>query len=285
MDSIWRDIKSTFRSGNMVNKILLANAVAFVFIYLVKIGTLFTGPNHASLFQDFVHAMSLHSDMWYNLKHPWVFVTHAFFHVGLFHLAMNLLMLFWFGKIVGDMIGDDRVLPIYTLGFVSGMIFFLVFTNVAPEFAGIAHGASAGVMAIVVAAGMIAPDYVIHLILIGPVRLKYVVLVVLLFDLIGLANLQNTGGRIAHFGGSFMGFLFVYLLYQGKDVSKIFKKKEIKIQRNSGRAKVIPLNTSKPKTQKEISIDNILDKINREGISSLSPEERKILDQASKGNE
>ncbi len=284
MQSIFDDIKSVFTSGNMVSKLLLANVIAFLAIYLVKIFTLFTGPEHAQMFQSFVEAMSVHSDMWYNLKHPWVFVTHAFFHLGLFHLLINLLMLYWFGRILGDMAGDDKVLPIYTLGFLAGMIFFLVFTNVAPQFSGYAHGASAGVMAIVVAAGMIAPDYVIHLILIGPVRLKYVVLVVLLFDFIGIANLQNTGGRIGHIGGAFMGFLYIYLLYNGRDLGQLFKIEKASSRPKKVKAKVIPIGrTTGEKT--DTSIDQILDKINKDGIQSLSEEERKILDDASKKSE
>lgn len=281
MESIINDIKGVFRSGNMVNRLILVNVIVFVLVYLIKIAILFTGPNHQATFQSFIEAMSIHSDMMYNLKHPWVFVTHAIFHVGVFHMAMNMLMLYWFGRIIGDMIGDHRVLPIFVYGCLSGLIFYLVFTNVAPEFSGYAHGASAGVMAMVVAAGMIAPEYMIRLILIGTVRLKYVVLVVLLFDIIGLSNLQNTGGRIAHFGGSFMGFLFIYLLQQGTDLSKQFERK-VKKRRTSGSAKVITLKPRKKESESSQTIDSILEKIKRKGINSLSNEERRLLDEASK---
>ncbi len=281
MESIINDIKGVFRSGNMVNRLIVLNVIVFVLVYLIKIIILFTGPNHQATFQSFVESMSIHSDMMYNLKHPWVFITHAIFHVGVFHMAMNMLMLYWFGRIVGDLIGDHRVLPIFIFGCMAGLVFYLVFTNVAPEFSGYAHGASAGVMAMVVAAGMIAPEYLIRLILIGTVRLKYVVLVVLLFDLIGLSNLQNTGGRIAHFGGSFMGFLFIYLLNQGQDLSTLFERRAPKTKR-SGSAKVIKMTPRKKENETNQNIDTILEKIKRKGINSLSNEERRILDEASK---
>ena len=281
MDSIINDIKGVFHSGNMVNRLIVVNVIVFVVVYLIKILILFTGPDHQTTFQSFTESMSIHSDMMYNLKHPWVFITHAIFHVGVFHMAMNMLMLYWFGRIVGDLIGDDKVLPIFVYGCLAGLMFYLVFTNVLPEFSGYAHGASAGVMALVVAAGMIAPEYMIRLILIGTVRLKYVVLVVLLFDLIGLSNLQNTGGRIAHFGGSFMGFLFIYLLNQGIDLSKQFQRK-VKNPRRSGSAKVIALKPRKKESEAIQSIDTILEKIKRKGINSLSNEERRLLDEASK---
>ena len=281
MDSIINDIKGVFHSGNMVNRLIVVNVLVFVLVYLIKIAILFTGPDHQATFQSFIESMSIHTDMMYNLKHPWVFVTHAIFHVGVFHMAMNMLMLYWFGRIVGDLIGDHRVLPIFVYGCLAGLLFYLVFTNLLPEFSGYAHGASAGVMAIVVAAGMIAPEYMIRLILIGSVRLKYVVLVVLLFDLIGLSNLQNTGGRIAHFGGSFMGFLFIYLMSQGKDLSNPFERRP-KNRRTSGSAKVITLKPRKKETESAQSIDAILEKIKRKGITSLSNEERRLLDEASK---
>jgi len=81
-----------------------------------------------------------------------------------------------------------------------------------------ALGASAGVMAVVLAAATLAPEYSMHLLLIGPVRLKYIALVLVLMDLLFLSK-SNTGGHFAHLGVGFLcikcakkAMTFLYLL-------------------------------------------------------------------------
>src|SRR3546814_15327438 len=82
-------------------------------------------------------------------------------------------------------------------------------------------GASASVMAILVASATLLPDYTFFLLLLGPVKLKYIALVLVIFDFLSIAG-TNPGGMIAHLGGALFGFLFIRQLRKGKDWSRPF---------------------------------------------------------------
>jgi len=305
-DSIFQDLKSYFRSGTMISRIIIINGAVFLAIILVKIGLIFTGPDFPDKIAAFTRYIAINESMWFNLKHPWVFVTHAFTHFGFFHILFNMLLLLWFGRIVGDLLGDKHVLPIYILGIIAGIVFFWISANFISSGHQIAYGASAAVMAIVVAAGFTAPDYEMSLILIGPVRIKYIVLVLLILDLLAVSNMSNTGGHLAHIGGAIMGGLVVSGLRNGYDLSTPVNQVISKIvsifepsERVSTRRKNSPLKVSFKADERRAKsgrrtddegeqysssdrLDEILDKIKQKGIKSLSKEERDFLENQSK---
>jgi membrane associated rhomboid family serine protease len=305
LDSIVNDIKGQFRSGNMVTRLIIINVGLFAMLYLVKIiMILFSGGQHQAAFQNLIRFLAVHSSITFDLTHPWVLITHMFMHIGFWHLLFNMLLLYWFGRIVGDLIGDDKPLTIYLLGGLSGMVFYILGSNFMTGMGSMAFGASAAVMAFAVAAASIAPDYSMRLILIGDVRLKYIVLVLLVLDLIGIANMSNTGGHIGHLGGAFFGWLYVYLLREGNDLSipvnnamnrvtDLFTGREAHkgrsrrslrvehISKNMGQERQKKTNVSKEALSREEQIDRILDKIRKKGLDSLSQDERDILKDAS----
>lgn len=305
LDSIVNDIRSQFRSGNMITRLIIINIGFFALLYLVKITMiLFSGGQHEYAFQNLLGFLAVHSSISFDLTHPWVLITHMFMHIGFWHLLFNMLLLYWFGRIVGDLIGDDKPLAIYILGGFSGMILYIIGSQFIIGLGSMAFGASAAVMAFAVASATIAPNYSMRLILIGNVRLKYIVLVLLVLDLIGIANMSNTGGHIGHLGGAFFGWLFVYLLRAGMDLSvpinnavywlsslftgsnayKGRSKQSLKVEHVS---KNISMDRKRnpASTQEELSredrIDRILEKIRRKGLDSLSQEEKDVLKDAS----
>jgi hypothetical protein len=126
------------------------------------------------------------------------------------------------------------------------------------------------------------PDYSISLILIGPVKLKWIALFYVVIDFLSIAG-PNAGGEFAHLGGALFGFIYIKQLQRGTDwigvITGIFRKRsKMKVvSRNSDR------NTSGKPRQDEI--DRILDKITESGYESLNKQEREILSRASKDNE
>ncbi len=295
--SILEDVRREFRMGNMVSRIAIVNIVAFVIINLVRLAFWITNAGQVHPFYYQIRRyLTLSSDPWFDLTHPWVFITAMFLHEGFWHLLWNMLFLYWFGRIVGDLIGNHRVLPIYLLGGVfAGLIFVgsaqLFHYGVAGEI--YALGASGAVMALVMAAGVIAPDYMIHLLIIGEVRLKYIVAVLLFIDLISLAGNDNTGGNFAHLGGALFGYLFILLLRQGYDLGMWINNLEAAImqlfQRRERGPRLVYRNDSRPAKNEKVAPDNsqtkldaILEKIKHKGIEALSAEEKEFLDNQSK---
>ncbi len=300
-DSIWQDIKNQLSRGTRLNQLMLINVIVFIVVLFVRIGfNIAYGAGHSSFF-SFTEMLSFHSDTLYLLKHPWILVTHMFLHVGVWHLIWNMLMLYWFGNIVGDLIGNKAILPLYLFsGFVGALAIYIFSRLFAyPSAAVVAYGASAAVMGFILAATIIAPDYLMHLLLLGPVKLKYIAMVVVLLDLVGLAENSNTGGHIGHLGGALGGVLFIWWLRNGYSLPDWnFKRSPARIIPMRKTVRVTSDKTSEPKTQTgqssasggksvetpftENEIDRILDKIRVKGIGSLTSEERKTLDQAGK---
>lgn len=308
--SIWEDIKSQFRMGNMVLRIILVNFAFFTGILVLKL--------LLSVFVDFSFPsttyennvapfLELSTDFLKTLTRPWVLFTHMFMHYGVFHFVFNMLFLYWFGRIVGDLIGDRKILPIYLLSGLASAFLLMIMAALPTSFslAGSAIGASGAVLGIVVAAAAIAPDYYIRLILLGDVRLKYVALAVIIMQLVSLVANNNAGGTFGHIGGILMGLFFVSQLRKGNDFSipinnlldKILGLFEKKSQKTKNRPKVVYRSPELKKRQQErkrtaVTVDGgltheqklngILDKIKSTGMDSLSEEEKEFLLNASK---
>lgn len=310
-DSIAQDLRGQFRYGNTISRLIIVNAIMFIAIVVVMAAlSLSNGGQGAAEQSKFMQYLSVNSDLITTLKRPWVLITHMFSHRSLWHFAFNMLMLFWFGRIFGGLIGDRRVLPLYIYGGLMGVLFYWMGVHWIIEQSGYAFGASASVMAILVGAAFIAPDYNINLLLIGRVKLKYIVIGYIVIDLLGISASKNLGGHFGHFGGMFMGWLFVYLLKNGTDLSIGFnaflnriitlfdgQEKSSKKKRKSS-LKVSHKATERIKAKQAIAsaatdmneqqnndqvlLDHILDKIAKSGLESLTKEERAFLDQASK---
>ncbi|MDX1667084.1 MAG: rhomboid family intramembrane serine protease [Saprospiraceae bacterium] len=306
--SIWEDLKREFNYGNMVSRIIIINVGVFVLVHLVNL-ILFVanGGQPSPLFREFIHFFSMSSDWKYLLTHPWGIITSMFLHEGFWHILWNMLFLYWFGRIVGDFIGNQRVLPIYLLGGIAGAILFFLSANFLPYGDGgrFALGASAGVMAIVMASGVIAPDYIVRLLFIGDVKLKYIVGVLVILDVFGIANNINTGGHFAHLGGAVFGWVFIKQLREGNDwaqpvnnildsIGNFFNNLFSGVSTGRG-PRVVYRNKTKSRRQgrggaasdtEDVShqerLDAILDKIKQSGYESLTEEEKEFLFNASK---
>lgn len=315
LGSIWDDVKQQFSYGNMIIRLIIVNVSIFLIINLMKV-FLHHGGAPDNWYDRILGWFKISSNPLEVLTHPWSIITHMFMHEGFWHILWNMLFLYWFGRILGDLLGDKRILPIYVLGGLAGALAFFVSVNLLPYGAAGTHtalGASAGIMAIVVAAGMIAPDYSLRLILLGDVKLKYIVVAVIVLDLIGTAGDINTGGHFAHLGGALMGYIFISQLQSGRDLSeplnnffdrivnffrsvnepalrpkrkgpKVVHRNEDKIKNHHQRGKTGHRSDRSKSVDgsHQDKLDAILDKIKKEGYDSLSEAEKEFLFNASK---
>ena len=253
------------------------------------------------LFGKVTSYLFLSDDLLWDATHPWTVLTHMFAHVGFFHVLFNMMVLYWFGRITGNLLGDHRMLPLYIYSGLAGALIYLITAPLVYAGGSNLHGASAAIMGIVAAAGMTAPDYQMRLLLIGDVRLKYIVAGLLAIYVIGIANMENVGGHLAHLGGAAFGFFYVHLLRQGHDLTNGFQrllsafKKPTRIPPPSVKRKVTmevrhrkanrTTSTQSPPEQSYLAdqdrLDSILDKIKQSGYTSLNEEEKKFLHDAS----
>ena len=225
---IWSDLKTNFRNGDMTVRLIMINVAIHLVICLcrVPISLYYSGtaPELQMFDQFFKDWMWLSSDMGIFITRPWTLFTYMFLHQSLLHLFFNMLLLFYFGRILGSLLPNNKILPIYLWGGIGGAIAFAAAGNFFPallEKQMYIVGSSAAVMAIVLAAATLAPRMPMRLFLIGEVQLQYVAYFLIIMDIIFIP-LGNPGGHIAHLGGAILGFLYIRYLQKGVDLGRPF---------------------------------------------------------------
>ena len=294
----------------MITQLVIANVAVFVVLNLLKVVLFYAnGGVTPEIFGTIIDWLAVSSDWKEVLLHPWTPFTSMFLHLGFWHILWNMLYLFWFGRITGDLLGNQRILPLYILGGLAGALAFFLTYNLlgyGGPGAGIAYGASAAVMAIVVAAGVTSPDYTFNLLFLGQVKLKWIVAVIVFLDVIATTGMDNTGGHFAHLGGALFGWFFVVQLHRGNDLAKPVNRVVESISgffdKLKGKSRPKPRVIYKnPKATKrgasrqqpggaapsdtdahQKRVDTILEKIKQEGYEGLTAEEKEYLYNASK---
>lgn len=291
------EFKSAFhRHNNGHVQLIIINSVIFLSLVVVNVfANLF---QHPEFFEVILKQLALPSNTSTFIDKPWTLFTHAFIHdfSGIGHLFFNMLGLYWFGRIFIEFLGSDKLVAVYVLGFLAGATFILVSHNLIPFYiarnAGYSLGASTAVIAVITATATLVPDYIVHVIFIGPVRIKFIALFYVVASFVGSVG-GNAGGEVAHLGGALMGFIYSKQLQAGVNwgmwitvtldwFKDIFKSKpNVKVTyRNEERT--AKKTSSAPGKASQTEIDAILDKISDRGYESLTKEEKEKLFNASK---
>jgi membrane associated rhomboid family serine protease len=230
----------------------------------------------------------------------WRLIGFQFLHGDMWHLAFNMIALFFFGPMIEQYLGSKRYLAFYLLCGIFGALFYallnllgytaqmmgidanipgLLFNNPTVPLV----GASAGVFGVLMAGAYIAPRTTVLLFFILPMQLRtlaYALVVLAVFIL--LTGGRNAGGEAGHLGGAMAGWYFIrnprhlhgFFDFLGRfdPTSKHYRgPRPSRVGQSSGSA------------SDRREVDRILDKISREGLASLTDEEKRILREASRG--
>lgn len=290
MASIIDDLKQQYKFGGIAQRLIYWNIACFLVSYVI-----FGLLKYVNIDINFLQYVSLSSNPMDLLWKPWSIVSYSFFHSGIFHIFFNLIILNFSSQLFLTFFNQKQLLGLYILSAIfSGIVFvfsFYLMNIISPIV-----GASGAIMAILVATTTYQPLMNLRLLIIGNVKLWHVTVVILLIDLMQIQS-ENSGGHIAHLAGAFFGFIFIKLLQNGTDLTKIvsnlfdffvnlFHKKEStpfkKVHKNYNKpiAKSTSKIVTKDKTQQQI--DDILDKISRSGYDCLTKEEKEFLFKAGK---
>ena len=272
-------IKSSYKSGTIVEKLIYINLAIFIF-------TLFI-----SVFQDLykgemnwiVEWFSLDDNFSSLLSKPWTIITYGFLHADFLHILLNLITLYFIGNLFLEYFTQKQLLTFYVLGTLFGGILFLLSQNYFPLFKGqssILVGASAGISAIFIGLTTYIPNYQLKIRFIGFVKLWHLAIIWVGLDILALSG-GNAGGHFAHLGGALFGFLYVnqtsnkeLKIWDKISSLLISKKKPLKTVYKS------PKKTTKPSQNTSLNqqqIDAILDKISKSGYDTLSKSEKEFL--------
>jgi len=254
-----------------VKRLLIANTVVFFLTWII-------GP-------DLIHE-------WFAFQpnnllfRPWGVVTYMFLHGDLWHLLINMLVLFFFGPPLEARWGSQEFIRFYLVCGLGGVALSFLF---APQ--GII-GASAAVYGVMLAFAVTWPEAPIYVWGIFPIKAKW--LASFLFAITFLSAVGGAGGGIAHF--AHLGGLVTGLLYLKVDWRGAGKTQRQRRRGGPRRLAIVPRDEAHeaqasespapPKRKEDEAlldkVDAILDKISAQGMSSLSPDEVKVLDEVSK---
>jgi membrane associated rhomboid family serine protease len=228
----------------------------------------------------------------------WQLFTFQFLHVELFwHLVGNLIGLWFFGRAVESRLGTANFLKIYFGSALLGGILHSLLAFAFPRYFGMipVMGASAGVFGIVAAFALIEPEAPIMFMLILPLKAKHLLIIeasIAVFFTVVPSDPRYA--HAAHLGGVIAGVAFMrWRLY---DFAPSFNWHPLR--NRARRRQLVKAATVKPAFWKSkgsaipkaeqvepeefISreVDPILDKISAQGLQSLTPREKQILEAA-----
>lgn len=282
---IIEDFKNEWRKkDNGLIKIILINVILFIGISFIQV--IMTISGLSSFFNIFINKLMLPASFNIFIFQPWSIITYFFLHLNFMHILWNMLFLYWFGKIIQDNIGNNALISLYVLGGIIGGLLFMAIYNIIPYYGervpeSLMLGASAGVFSVVVGSATLLPNYSFYLLLIGPVRIKYIALFYVLLSFFDVAG-SNAGGEIAHMGGAIIGYIYIKKLQNGIDIGQglinfinLFNNKQVSEVRDEKDTNIF-------EESPQDEIDKILDKISESGYSSLSKDEKERLFNASK---
>jgi membrane associated rhomboid family serine protease len=292
--------KRNFLTSPQLVNLVAINVIVWFLLGIIQLAGFLTSPagsgGDSFLLEQIVSWLGIPAFVPSLLSKPWTLLSYMFVHEGFMHIFFNMIWLFWFGKILLQFLPGNRIYYLYVLGGLSGALFFVVAYNIFPVFQSslpqaITIGASASVLAIIVATAVLVPDYAVNLLFIGQIKIKYIALITIILDILMIRS-GNAGGHFAHLGGAFFGFVFI--IFTRKDVARrlgllslskyfeniITRKKLRTVHTSAGPLTDEQYNQQRADNQKRI--DEILDKISRSGYATLSSEEKDILFKFSK---
>ncbi|MBL4624260.1 MAG: rhomboid family intramembrane serine protease [Flavobacteriales bacterium] len=274
------DIKRTFKSNNDLAKIILANVILFIPSNLTQ-GIKFS----------FFEILGIPESFFEFIYQPWTIISYMFLHDGFSHILFNMLLLYSFGKILSDVIGNRAFLTVYFIGGFVGGVAYLIFSTLIsigiiplPLFSGVV-GASGAVLAVIVAIATLMPNKELNLLFLGPVKLKYIALFAIIIST-GLNIDANIGGKMVHVGGALYGYFFAVRHKQGKSTGLWFSRIIETIKNIFKRQPKMKVAYKRPKTDEQFNnekannqqeIDAVLDKISKSGYDSLTKKEKDFL--------
>ncbi len=281
-------IKQSFRNGSTLIKLIYINIAVFVIISLASVAGFLL--NNEVIAVKTLNIFSVPSSLKELALRPWTLITYMFTHKDILHILFNMLWLYWFGLIFMEYLGARKLVPVYILGGICGALVYILSFNIFPAFSQVVHesvaiGASASVMAVVIATAAYVPDYTIGLLFIGRVKIKWVALGI--FVLTSFMDFSvNSGGKLAHMGGALFGYIYIVNLRKGRDAGKLVSRiidffatalKPSKKMKVTYKKPVTDYDYNKAKAERQKSIDIILDKIAKGGYDSLTREEKDLL--------
>lgn len=267
---------SPFALTPWVRRLLIATGT----VYLLQL-TVFTDP---WLTETFGFEPSL------TLRQPWALLTYAFLHGSFLHLLANSIGLFMFGPPVEGRFGSRTFIRLWLFSVLGGALLSLALVPFGGD--SLIIGASGGLFGVMLAFVLEWPDAPVLIFPFPvPVKAKWLVLFFAVFSLwAGVMGVQDGTAHFAHLGGFAAAFLYLRagtLLSRSRTSAVAEHAPAVLVRPPSADAarRSEPFGPTRRRGQDDsvlAEVDRVLDKISAGGLESLTPDERRFLDEMSK---
>jgi len=214
----------------------------------------------------------------------WQLFTYMFLHASVWHILLNMFVLWMFGSTLEARLGRKQFLQLYLLSGVGAGLCHAVASwgLIIPML-----GASGAVFALLIAYAMLFPDRHITLLLffVFPLTLKakHLVLGFALLEILSVISVSHDNvAHFAHLGGLLFGYIYMKAKFRlplpyafASRFSDALKRRWL--WRGPPKHKYTPIDAEEFIDRE---VDPILAKISRYGMSSLTRKERRILKKA-----
>jgi len=269
---------------SVTTAIIIANVIVFVLMF-------YGGPRIYNWIVNFGVMQGeavLHGQFWRLL-------TATYMHAGLTHIFINMLFLYFLGPALERVWGRRQFLLVYTLAGIAGNVLLTVAGLVGfidPLLPGL--GASGSVLALLGAAAVLFPEAEVYVYFLFPVRIRTCVIFYSVWYVYNVWQKgPNYGGDLCHLAGLAVGVWWAYsggFSLSGRHRTKADPSSAVRRLASvlGGPPKTSDQDTrdpSSPEGQRHTdaeTIDRILAKIHEHGVDSLTPEEKRVLAEASR---
>lgn len=288
------------QDNNALVLLFAVNMLVFLLINFIKIVYFISDTPQEIFYRQILHWFTLPAAADVFWGRPWTLFSYMFTHHTIWHLISSMVWLWCFGYILQDLAGNQKLIPVYLYGGVTGGLVFLIAGNTLPVLQSTLAvtppllGAGASVMAVAVATTALAPNYRLFPMISGGIPLWIITLLYVLIDIssIGGTQLSVSGG---HLLAGLVGYVYIHQLQRGKDwgawMSSLVEWingwfNPAQVSKKSFPDYTAPSQTTPPPFERipkvtQQKLDAILDKINQQGIDQLTEEEKEFLRKAS----
>lgn len=286
--SPWQQFKAFLRRQEALPRLIMINAAVWIVISLIRVILMLAGGTFPDVTILVLEWLGAPASPFALPGRFWTLITYNFVHFNFIHLLFNLLWFYWMGLLFTEYLSGRRLVWVYLMGGISGYLVYLLAFNIFPGLSPMAEsarliGASASVMAVVSAIAFYLPNYTLHLLFLGRIKLIWLAIGLFVLDFLMISS-NNPGGHLAHMGGFLFGYIYITLfrhnLLPRFDSASWFRPKP-KVTYRSTTIKTDE-KYNEEKKQRQAEIDRILDKIKDSGYQSLTEREKEILFRASK---
>ena len=285
---------------NVVKYLILANIVMWVLTSLLQVRGIHLNNVLALFYVE--HPLFM----------PHQFITYMFMHEGFMHIFFNMFALFMFGRIMALTWGEKKFLIFYIVCGIGAAI-----TQELGQAMGVIEanactlGASGAVFGVLLAFGMTYPNEKLFIIPFPfPIKAKYLIIGYIFLEVFQFLGNPDGVAHLAHLGGMLFGYLLILFWRRNpdKDINN-WQRTAFRGQRratnhrsntggvyhanftggsnsstnaNAEAGRRVDYEYNERKRQQTREIDEILDKIRKNGWDALSKEDQQKIIEASK---